>query len=519
MRIETFSQGVAFWQPRQSWWLIVWLWLRGKPYKRLTVMLVVPFYSFHPRYETKRAGCPIGLELIASELVAQGFNLIFIDACMAAYSQLTNQPNGYVRYGLTDAQLTDLLKQFHPTVVGITSLFSNQRGNVEAVAGIVRRAYPKAIIVEGGSHASGDVDEVLASPNVDMVVREEGLQTFPELCQSVERKHSFRNFTTVVGVSFKYVNGEVEHNPARAFLPNFDSLAERLLEITLHPMYDTPEHTGGSRFRRIGRHAYILSSGGCPLKCDFCHIHIMAGNIRYYGLERFEHEVARLHAAGVNEVVVEDDMFFADIPRALAVAEILQKYGMAWFEEGGLSMFKFMKPGTGFTYETILDKLAETGCYRFYLAIESANPESLIKSHKPHINTEAELAEEIVRYAAQKGIQAVGGFMLGFKGNNGGFEESRTDMERTVAYASRLRQAGLAYVMLFIYTAIPGTAAYKYLKTAFPHFDLRTSHEQSAFPVGGLTPQELTELRLQWMHEVNGPVCMDIVEQTNNWGL
>jgi len=56
------------------------------------------------------------------------------------------------------------------------------------------------------------------------------------------------------------------------------------------------------------------------------------------------------------------------------------------------------------------------------------------------------LAEEIVRYAHTKAIQAVGGFMLGFK-TDGGYEESLEDMETTVAFAYRLKLAGLAYVM------------------------------------------------------------------------
>ncbi|MBI4128323.1 MAG: B12-binding domain-containing radical SAM protein [Parcubacteria group bacterium] len=503
MQVKRFDQGVAFWQDKS----------------RLTVMLLSPFYSFWPRYETRRAGCPIGLELIASELAAKGFNVIFIDACMSAYNQFIQQENGTIRYGLTDEQLERVLADFNPAVVGITSLFSNQAGNVERVARLVKRAYPNAIVTEGGSHASGDVNEVLKSPWVDMVIREEGLATFPELCQSIEAKASSRNFTFALGVSYKSKSGGAVHNGSRGFIPIFDVLAPRRLEIPLHPMYDTLEHTGGSRHRKNGRHAYILSSEGCPLKCDFCHIHIMAGNIRYYTLARFEQEVAQLKAAGVNEIVVEDDMFFADIPRAMAVGDILKKYDMAWFEEGGLSMFKFMKPGSGLTHEQMLDKLAETGCYRYYHAIESANPMSLTKSHKPHINSEQDAAEEIVRYTAKVGIEGVGGFMLGFKGNGGGFEESREDMERTVAYAKRLKQAGLAYVMLFIYTAIPGTNAYKYLKSVFPDLDLRTSHERSAFPVGGLTPAELTELRLQWMQEVNGSACMGIAEETKNWGL
>lgn len=504
MRIESFSEGVAFWQDSN----------------RLTVLLLVPFYSFWPRYETKRAGCPIGLELIASELVAQGFNVIFVDACMAAYEQFTPQSDGTVRYGLTDDQLKKVLARFNPAVVGITSLFSNQHGNVEAVARIVRQIYPDVVIAEGGGYATGDVNEVLKSPAVDMIVRQEGLQTFPALCLSFENGQSWRNFTLELGVSFKNEAGWVIENDDRPFLPNFDGLAERKLEIPLHPMYDTPEHTGGSRFPKEGRFAYMIFRLGCGFSCTFCLIWKLAGRVRGYSLARFRQEVARLKAAGVTQIIIEDDMFFDDILLALAVAEILKEYGMSWFEEGGLSMFKFMNPVIpGLTYKEILDKLAETGCYRFYLAIESANKQSLKRSHKPHINTEADLAEEIVHYAAHKDIQAVGGFMLGFKGNDGGYEESLEDMERTVAYAKRLKQAGLAYVMLFIVTAIPGTELYKYLKSVFPDLDLRTSHERSAFPVGGLMPYQLTEKRLQWMAYVNGESCMGIAQKTKNWGL
>lgn len=503
MKIQTIPEGVAFWNDR----------------KRLTILLLVPFYSFFPRYETRRAGCPIGLELIASELVAKSFNVIFIDACMSAYSQYTQQNDGTIRYGLTNEQLENVLTRFNSQVIGVTSLFSNQAPNVEATAGLVRQVYPNAIIVEGGSHASGDVDRVLKSPNVDMVVGREGLVTFPELCQSIEENDSSRHSTPVLGVSYKSEAGLVIHNPDRPFIPLFDVLAPRRLEIPLHPMYDTPEHTGGPRHLKTGRHAYILSSEGCPLKCDFCFVWKQAGTIRYYSLERLGQEVAALKAAGVTELIEECDMFLGNIPDAMKVAEIYGEYGMTWFEEGGLSMFKFMKPGRDWTHEKMLDKLAKAGCYRFYLAIESANPKSLIMSHKPHINTETDLAEKIVRYTTRNGIEGVGGFMLGFKGNNGGNEESFDDMRRTIEYAKCLKRAGLEYVMLFIYTAIPGTSAYRYLKSVFPDLDLRTSHERSAFPVGGLTPQELTDLRLHWMQEINGPDSMGIAERTKNWGL
>lgn len=477
--------------------------------KRLTVLLLVPFYSFYERYETRRAGCPLGLEMVAAELVAKGFNVIYIETCMAGYNQLTPQADGTVRYGLTDSQLKEVLGRFNPDVVGITSLFSNQAGNVEQTAKIVREVYPYAIIAEGGGHATGAADEVLSTGSVDVVVRSEGMITFAEFLECGN------NPFATMGISYRDKEGIVRHNPAREFCQDLDLLAPRLLEIPLHSMYATQEHTGGSRGTQLGRHAYIMTSLGCPGHCRFCMSDLMSGSkTRFFSLERVEENVRRLVKAKVKELIVEDDQLLADIPRATQVMDIFKKYNMIWFEEGGISMFKLMKPGHGLTYKDLIDKMLETGCYRFYLAIESTNSLSLRDSHKPVVNAQAELAEEIVRYIASKGIQAVGGFMIGFKSD--GHEETLEDMRRTVEYAKRLKRAGLAYVMLFIYTALPGTAVYPSLK---PYVNNYTSHERSAFPVGGLTLGELTELRLKWMKEINGDDCMNIAEETKNWGL
>lgn len=479
--------------------------------ERLAVLILVPFYSFFERYETRRAGCPLGLEMIVAELVAKGFNVIYIDACMAAYDQFTLQDDGSIRYGLTDEQLKNVLCRFNPDVVGVTSLFSNQASNVEQVAKIVREIYPRAIIAEGGGHATGAVDEVLAGGVVDVIVRSEGMITFSEFCERIENKN---NPFSTKGISYHDENG-VHHNPSREFCQDLDFLAPRQLEIPLHQMYNTSEHTGGSRGTQTGRHIYFMTSLGCPGHCRFCLSDLMSGpKTRFFSLKRVEEDIKRLAESGVTELIIEDDQLLADIPRAMKVMDIFKKYSMEWFEEGGISLFKLMKPGHGLVYRDIVDKMAETGCYRFYLAIESANPQSLQDSHKPAVNAQAELAEEIVRYIASKGIQAVGGFMIGFKSD--GYEETFEDMRRTVEYAKRLKKAGLAYVMLFIYTALPGTPIYPSLK---PFIRGYTSHESAGFSVGGLTPEQLTELRFKWMKEINGDDYMSVAESTKNWGI
>ncbi len=498
MNVEIIPEGVIYKNNREQ---------------RLTVLLLKPFYSFYERYETRRDACPLGLEMVAAELVAKGFNVIYLDACMAAYDQFTPQADGGIRYGLTDDQLRGVLRQFNPDIVGITSLYSNQAGNVEQTAKIVHEVYPHAIIIEGGGHATGAIDEVLSTGVVDVVVRSEGMITFTEFCEGLE---SDSDPLSIKGISYRDENGIIRHNPDGEFCQILDSLAPRLLEIPLHQMYATSEHTGGTRGTQAGRHVYLMTSLGCPGHCRFCQSDLMSGlKTRFFSLERVETDVRRLAETGATELIVEDDQFLANIPRAMQVMDIFQKYSMIWFEEGGVSMFKLMKPGHELTYRNLVDRMAETRCYRFYLAIESANPQSLRDSHKPAINTQAEHAEEIVRYITSKGVQAVGGFMIGFKSN--GYEETLKDMRCTVEYAKRLKAAGLAYVMLFIYTALPGTAVYPALKPYVTHG--YTSHERAGLSVGGLTPEQLTELRLKWMTEVNGDTCMSIANGTKNWGL
>lgn len=495
--------------------------------KRLSVLLLVPPYSFDPQFETRRVSAPLGLETVVNELVQRGFNVTFIDAARAKYDQLTPKTSGEMRYGLTDEQIREVLEKFPEIdIVGVASMFSNQSQNVADTTKIIRELYPEALIVEGGAHATGAYEDVLLrDTNVDVIVRRQGMVTFAELCEKIEvakkeqQEDSLTTLPDIKGIAYRDQKQNIKCNPDRPFVKNLDELAPRLMSIELHPMYDTTEHTGGSRGTQEGRYAYIMTGYGCPGRCGFCTAEMMSGReIAQFSLERIEQEVKQLKDAGVNELIVEDDQFLVNIPRALAVMEIFKKYQMKWFEEGGISMFRLMKPGKGYDYKTIIDKMAESGCYRFYLAIESANEESLKQSSKPDINTHQDEAEEIVRYIQSRGIQAVGGFMLGFK--SPGYEESLQDMEKTVAYAKKLKEAGLSFVMLFLYTGLPGARVYDYIRPMIEQAGTgHTSHEKAGFAVGGLSTQELTRKRLEWMIEVNGKEIMKKAEETLNWGV
>ena len=189
----------------------------AKGNSKLNILLLVPFYSFDPRYETRRVSAPMSLEYIANELIMNKFNVTFIDAARADYDNLIKQADGTFRYGLSDSKLKNLLGKFNPDVVGITSLFSNQSDNVKRVSDIVREVHPKSIIVEGGAHATGADVEVLQYDNVDVVVRGEGIKIFTRLCKEIEKNQNkmelARIFNKIKGVSFKTKSGKIIRNP------------------------------------------------------------------------------------------------------------------------------------------------------------------------------------------------------------------------------------------------------------------------------------------------------------------
>jgi len=502
--IRNFKEGVSF---------------ESNP-DRLTILLLVPFYSFDPKYETRRVNAPLGLEYIANELLADGFNVIFIDAARGDYNNFTKLKNGQIRYGLTNNRLKFLLSKFNPDIVGITSLFSNQLSNTLLISELIKTIHPSVLIAHGGAHASGADIEVLTNPCVDIVVRREGMITFKNLCKKLEAERGKRKLndtlSEIMGISYKNSKKKIIQNPDQPFVENLDELAPRRYEIELHSMYDTSEHTGDSKINKQGRYAYLMTSFGCDGHCKFCTSDMLSGpKTRFFSLERIEREIIELKKRGVNEIIVEDDQFLAVIPRAMKIMDIFKKHQMRWFEEGGISMFKLMRPGTGLDYKKIIDKFAESGCYRFYLAIESANISSLQTSNKPPINAQANLAEQIVKYIKFKNIQAVGGFMLGFKTKN--YEESMKDIKNTLRYAKQLKKVGLAYVMLFIFTPLPGTGIFSslhpYIQRGY------TSHEKATLPIAGLSPKRFTKLRKYWMKKINGEQADNIAEKTLNWGL
>ena len=73
----------------------------------------------------------------------------------------------------------EVIKDFKPDIVGITSLFSSMTECAFNIAYSVKKAFPNIPIVMGGNHASNTAESILKEiPVVDYIIKGEAEYTF-----------------------------------------------------------------------------------------------------------------------------------------------------------------------------------------------------------------------------------------------------------------------------------------------------------------------------------------------------
>ncbi len=520
------------------------------------------------RFEVmKRAGTPIGLLRIATAARSAGFELRIVDAPFAGWwteSRILETPEGDLwRYGLTDEQLLAAISDFDPDVVGIQCNYTVQWGNARALADLIKSSDPSLVVVGGGAHISGDWRNVLLDSPIDIVVRNEADRSFTALLQALTssdfsvdqvRGLAFRSKGTLVNTDVSlcgsekssYISINTKHDLARRKesmpLPDFG-----FLDMDL---YDLPFHSSGARMRPNGAWAQIFSTIGCNVKCDFCYIPMINGPWRAMGLDWFDEHLADIKRHGVSEVLIEDDHLLHDPLYAMQVCELLKKHDLPWVEEGGLSLFNLIllhrgqslldslspeeqqSPNfrfviqalkAGLTARQLIDAMADSGCYNVYLAVESANEDSLENSNKPRINALQQTTAEVVSLFADRGIQVTGGFMLGFvnppeKEGDEPYVESLGQIERTIDYAVRLMGAGMAYANPFIVTPIPGTPMWEFQRDyVVRHYDNGWSHEKATMATEAWSAEDIERMRLRLLVEANGKERVQKMVERGTW--
>jgi hopanoid biosynthesis associated radical SAM protein HpnJ len=262
-----------------------------------------------------------------------------------------------------------------------------------------------------GAHVAVDPDAALAASDViEFVARNEFDFTIQEIAQG-------RALSSVLGVSYRDVDGRVRHMPERPILEDMDALP---YVVDVYKRDLTIENYA------IGYllHPYVsLYTGrGCRSRCTFCLWPQTVGGQRYR-TRSVDHVVAeialaRRHFPQVKEFFFDDDTFTDDLPRAEAIARGLGQLGVTWSCNAKANV----------PYAT-LKRLREHGLRLLLVGYESGS-QAILNNIKKGIRLD--IARQFTKDAKALGITIHGTFILGLPG------ETRETIQNTIRFACEI---------------------------------------------------------------------------------
>jgi len=336
------------------------------------------------------------------------------------------------------------IRSTNPDIVASSALATCNTYAVARTLETAKKTNPNTITVAGGQHFSATTQESLeAYPEIDVIVRGEGEQTFTDLVKAAANKKS--SFSKVKGISFKH-EGKILHNPQRPLIQNLDDLpypGYHFVKDIVHKYHF--EAMAG----RNTRYALIEGSRGCPHECTFCsQWRHWQGKWRIKSPKRVADEMAFCYQNyGSRFIWLTDDNFgFGD--RASEFAdEIIQKgisEDLMWFTQA--------RCDDVVRHRDLLPRMRKSGLSWVLLGVENPRA-STLEYFKKDITPEH--AKEAVKLLKENGIFAHAMFIIG----------ERKDTAKSIAqlreYANELDPD---FAIFAILTPFPGTELFEEAK-------------------------------------------------------
>ena len=368
-----------------------------KEMKKSSVIFIVPPYlavdeilTGEPESWLANCAAPLGILSIAAYIDKNAnvdCQLLDLNASIAKRPDdfLNKKWNEFLK-----EEMLTLKIKLEPDIVGIGAIFNSQLGYLKLISDYCKELWPEVVITAGGGGPSNLSQEVFdLAPNIDGIAVGEAEKAFLNLVISNDRIKFLET-----GKAWK----------TRARLKNKEKFShdyiDKLDEIPFYK-YDLMDRSfgvtrkiDGSSYKdykkeKLGdklRHkghfsnrklsyvkegtvaASMMSSRGCPFFCNFCSSHTMHGRtMRYHTVERVIDDARHLRDEfGVNTLLFEDDLFFADRQKSIDIVNGLAAEGFELDFSGGLSVAHLYS-------DKVVDALKNAGVRVVKLAVESGN--------------------------------------------------------------------------------------------------------------------------------------------------
>jgi len=262
------------------------------------------------------------------------------------------------------AQGLDKILSKEYDLIGISCNFTNAAPACMRYAADIKNKYPRTMVISGGNHATLAPQDLLFN-SYDYVAYGEGEATFEEF---LKRRLSGKEARDLKGVIY-LEDGKIVKNPPREPIADLDILPfNDFSEFDLRPYFKA------SKVRYVN----IETCRGCIFNCSFCATVRMWGHkFRNKSSERVAEELRVAKKLGADFVFFNDDDtgIGQEHLRGICKTLIKQNLDIAWGTTIGSSAIKD---------KSIYDLMAQSGCVKVNICIESANPRILKEYRKPY---------------------------------------------------------------------------------------------------------------------------------------
>lgn len=338
--------------------------------------------------------------------------------------------------GISWSDLEKIISREEPEIVGVSAITCNIHLAYK-LCKLVKENSPKTLTVVGGPHSTFLPGEVLSEcPQIDVVVRGEGEETFREL---VEKYYESGRLKPVKGVSLR-VNGRVKHYPDRELIKPLDKIPPPAWDML--PMSKYRLSAWGSKV------IMYISSRGCPYRCTFCSEWVFwRGVWRPHTAERIVRDIIELREKyGKSIIWFGDDTFNISRERTIKFCKLILEYGVNvnWGIEARVDLL--------YRDRDIIGLMKEAGLFWTLIGIESQFDRDL-KEFKKNISTS--MIEDVVKVLREHDIIVQGMFIVG----------TPDDSEETIlAKADYALKLDLDFAIFTPLTPLPGTILHDWAK-------------------------------------------------------
>jgi|GEM_PF-2626257 len=318
-----------------------------------------------------------------------------------------------------DGDFLKEVKKFNPDIIAITGMTSKMLLDVLYLSKLIKKEFPKKIVVVGGIHATIEPDSLLREKGIDFIIRGEGEEAFLEFCDNYDKNPKKLK-------DLKNIN----KNPLRPFLNMND------LKFPDYSLIDL------KKYKKI----QVSLSRGCAHNCQFCYSCKMWGKegrpfVRTYSTEKAKEFFKKIiEEYGIKTFEIVDDNFVEIKSRAIELCKFLEKYRVNFFCFGRSDSLN----------DEIMPALKKAGCHTIFIGAESGSQRILDFLNK---RTTVEQNANAIRLCKKYGITSDAAFMIGIT------TETKEDLEMTKQFIKKYKP-DVSNVNIF--NPFPGTETFDY---------------------------------------------------------